>query len=172
MEARRAEWKSLNLEIPPRNMTPSPARSAAGPCGALIQSGGVLYFTDEEKYWINWPLSPAGTSRCWAGSSFRPSRMTARRSLLRSARTARLFSSTTARSGTTGAGTDKNCRESLGAFPAQLVKKSFGPFSPSGPPPAVRWRPFFCVSGVEEVEAPSGWGWCRPQCRSRRRRRG
>lgn len=34
MEARRAEWKSLNLEIPPRNMTPSPARSAAGPCGA------------------------------------------------------------------------------------------------------------------------------------------
>lgn len=21
-----------------------------------VQSGGVLYFTDEEKYWINWPL--------------------------------------------------------------------------------------------------------------------
>ena len=132
MEARRAEWKSLNLEIPPRNMTPSPARSAAGPCGALIQSGGVLYFTDEEKYWINWPLKSRGDIPLLGGKLFPTFPDDGATKLARSARTARSFSSTTARSGTTGAGTDKNCRESPWGFPGTACQKSpFGPFSPS-----------------------------------------
>lgn len=71
MEARRAEWKSLNSEILSRNLTPSPARSAESPCGrGLIQSGGVLYFTDEEKYWINWPLKSRGDIPLLGGKLF------------------------------------------------------------------------------------------------------
>ena len=42
MEARRAEWKS----------------------------GGVLYFTDKEKYWINWPLKSRGDIPLLGGKLF------------------------------------------------------------------------------------------------------
>ena len=36
----------------------------------LIQSGGVLYFTDEEKYWINWPLKSRGDIPLLGGKLF------------------------------------------------------------------------------------------------------
>ena len=41
MEARRAEWKSLNSEILSRNLTPSPARSAESPCAAGCSRAAV-----------------------------------------------------------------------------------------------------------------------------------
>ncbi len=46
-----------------------------------------LYFTDEEKYWINWPLKSRGDIPLQGGKLFPTFRMTARRSSLRSART-------------------------------------------------------------------------------------
>ena len=104
------EESELRNTAPEYDPKPCPLCGKPMRCG-LLQSGGVLYFTDKEKYWINWPLKSRGDIPL-LGSSFRPSRMTARRSSPRSARTARLFCSTTARSGTTGAGIDKNCRES------------------------------------------------------------
>ena len=49
------EESELRNTVPEYDPKPCPL------CGrtmrrGLIQSGGVLYFTDEEKYWINWPL--------------------------------------------------------------------------------------------------------------------
>ena len=38
-------------------------------CG-LLQSGGVLYFTDKEKYWINWPLRSRGDIPLLGGKLF------------------------------------------------------------------------------------------------------
>ena len=63
------EESELRNTVPEYDPKPCPL------CGrtmrrGLIQSGGVLYFTDEEKYWINWPLKSRGDIPLLGGKLF------------------------------------------------------------------------------------------------------
>ncbi len=63
------EESELRNTVPEYDPKPCPL------CGrtmrrGLIQSGGVLYFTDKEKYWINWPLKSRGDIPLLGGKLF------------------------------------------------------------------------------------------------------
>ena len=93
----------------------------------LIQSGGVLYFTDEEKYWINWPLKSRGDIPLLGGKLFPtfPDDDEARPDLHGLRGRSLLLRQEVGRPALEQI---KTAGKALRAFPAQLVKKSLRAF--------------------------------------------
>ena len=64
------EESELRNTVPEFDPKPCPLCGKPMRCG-LLQSGGVLYFTDKEKYWINWPQRPVpGTAKAFSIVAF------------------------------------------------------------------------------------------------------